>query len=165
MRRGDGSIYDIPVPGYKANLSDVLAAIALCQLDKVDKHREIRQRQFALYDAGLAGLDGITALARDERDVHALHLYIVRVDPERAGATRDEYQRALREENIATSIHFLPVHRLTYYRERFPEQPPLPIAERAGDEIMSLPLSPAHSDDDIGDAIAALHRVHERFTS
>jgi dTDP-4-amino-4,6-dideoxygalactose transaminase len=165
MRRGDGSIYDIPVPGYKANLSDVLAAIALCQLDKVDKHREIRQRQFALYDDGVADLDGITPLARDERDVHALHLYIVRVDPERAGATRDEYQRALREENIATSIHFLPVHRLTYYRERFPEQPPLPIAERAGDEIMSLPLSPAHSDDDIGDAIAALHRVHERFTS
>src|SRR5262245_43872493 len=165
MRRGDGSIYDIPVPGYKANLSDVLAAIALCQLDKVDKHQEIRQRQFALYDEGLTGLDGVTALARDERDVHALHLYIVRVDPERAGATRDEYQRALREENIATSIHFLPVHRLTYYRERFPEQPPLPIAERAGDEIMSLPLSHAHSDDDIGDVIAALHRVHERFTS
>jgi dTDP-4-amino-4,6-dideoxygalactose transaminase len=75
------------------------------------------------------------------------------------------YQQALREENIATSIHFLPVHRLTYYRERFPEQPRLPIAERAGDEILSLPLSPAHSDDDIGDVIAALHRVHERFTS
>jgi dTDP-4-amino-4,6-dideoxygalactose transaminase len=165
MRRGDGSVYDIPVPGYKANLSDVLAAIALCQLDKVNRHGEIRRRQFALYDAALAGLDGITPLARDDRDVHALHLYIVRIDPERAGATRNEYQQALREENIATSIHFLPVHRLTYYRERFPEQPRLPIAERAGDEILSLPLSPAHSDDDIGDVIAALHRVHERFAS
>src|SRR5262249_53856920 len=165
MRRGDGSVYDIPVPGYKANLSDVLAAIALCQLDKVEKHREIRQCQFALYDDGLAGLDGITPLARDGRDVHALHLYIVRIDPEAAGATRNEYQQALRDENIATSIHFLPVHRLTYYRERFPEQPRLPIAERGGDEILSLPLSPAHSDDDIGDVIAALHRVHERFTS
>jgi dTDP-4-amino-4,6-dideoxygalactose transaminase len=165
MRRGDGSVYDIPVPGYKANLSDVLAAIALCQLDKVDKHRAIRQRQFALYDDALAELDGITPLARDSRDVHALHLYIVRIDAERAGATRNEYQQALRDENIATSIHFLPVHRLTYYRERFPEQPSLPVAERAGDEILSLPLSPAHSDDDIGDVIAALHRVHERFTS
>jgi dTDP-4-amino-4,6-dideoxygalactose transaminase len=165
MRRGDGSIYDIPVPGYKANLSDVLAAIALCQLDKVDGHREIRQRQFALYDDAVAELDGVTPLARDERDVHALHLYIVRIDPERAGASRDGYQRALREENISTSIHFLPVHRLTYYRERFPDQPRLPIAERAGDEILSLPLSPAHSDEDIGDVIAALRRLHERFTS
>jgi dTDP-4-amino-4,6-dideoxygalactose transaminase len=143
----------------------VLAAIALCQLDKVDKHREIRQRQFALYDDALAALDGVTPLERDDRDVHALHLYVVRIDPERAGATRNEYQEALREENIATSIHFLPVHRLTYYRERFPEQPSLPIAERAGDEILSLPLSPAHSDDDIADVIAALRRVHERFTA
>jgi dTDP-4-amino-4,6-dideoxygalactose transaminase len=165
MRRGDGSVYDIPVPGYKANLSDVLAAIALCQLDKVEQHREIRQRQFALYDNAVAELDGITPLARDARDVHALHLYIVRVDPEVAGATRDEYQRALREENISTSIHFLPVHRLTWYRERLPNQARLPIAECAGDEILSLPLSPAHSDDDIGDVIAALRRVYERFTS
>jgi dTDP-4-amino-4,6-dideoxygalactose transaminase len=165
MRRGDGSVYDIPVPGYKANLSDVLAAIALCQLDKVDAHHVIRQRQFALYDEAVAGLEGITPLSRDERDVHALHLYIVRIDAEQAGATRDEYQRALREENIATSIHFLPVHKLTWYRERFPDQAPLPVAERAGGEILSLPLSPAHSDDDIGDVIAALHRVHERFTS
>ena len=164
MRRGDGSRYDIPVPGYKANLSDVLAAIALCQLDKVERHAEIRRRQFAAYDTAVAELEGITPLARDDRDVHALHLYVVRVDPEAAGATRDDYQRALTEENIATSIHFLPVHKLTFYRERFPDQPALPVAERAGDEILSLPLSPAHSDDDIADAVAALRRVHERFT-
>jgi dTDP-4-amino-4,6-dideoxygalactose transaminase len=143
----------------------VLAAIALRQLDKVEPHREIRKRQFALYDEAVAELDGITPLARDERDVHALHLYVVKVDPERAGATRDDYQQALRAENISTSIHFLPVHRLTYYRERYPEQPRLPVAERAGDQIMSLPLSPAHSDEDIGDVIAALRRVYERFTS
>jgi dTDP-4-amino-4,6-dideoxygalactose transaminase len=164
MRRGDGSRYDIAVPGYKANLSDVLAAIALCQLDKVERHGEIRRRQFAAYDEAVADLAGITPLSRDSRDVHALHLYVVRVDPEAAGATRDEYQRALAEENIATSIHFLPVHKLTFYRERFPDQPALPVAERAGDEILSLPLSPAHSDDDIADSIAALRRVHERFT-
>jgi dTDP-4-amino-4,6-dideoxygalactose transaminase len=164
MRRGDGSRYDIAVPGYKANLSDVLATIALCQLDKVEQHGEIRRRQFAAYDEAVAELPGITPLTRDDRDVHALHLYIVRVDPESAGATRDEYQRALAEENIATSIHFLPVHKLTFYRERFPDQPALPVAERAGDEILSLPLSPAHSDDDIADAVAALRRVHDRFT-
>jgi dTDP-4-amino-4,6-dideoxygalactose transaminase len=164
MRRGDGSLYDIPVPGYKANLSDVLAAIALAQLDRVERHAEIRARQFALYDEAVAELDGVVPLARDSGDTHALHLYVVRIDRELAGATRDEYQRALRDENIATSIHFLPVHRLTYYRERFPEQAPLPIAERAGSEVLSLPLSPAHSDDDIRDAITALQRVHARFT-
>jgi dTDP-4-amino-4,6-dideoxygalactose transaminase len=164
MRRGDGSRYDIPVPGYKANLSDVLAAIALCQLDKIVTHAEIRRRHFAAYDEAVVELEGITPLARDDRDVHALHLYVVRVDPEAAGATRDEYQRALAEENIATSIHFLAVHKLSWYRERFPNQRELPVAERASDEVLSLPLSPAHSDGDIADAIAALRRVHERFT-
>jgi len=164
MRRGDGSRYDIPVPGYKANLSDVLATIALCQLDKLETHTEIRRRQFAAYDDAVSGLEGITPLARDDRDVHALHLYVVRIDAERAGATRDEYQRALGEENIGTSIHFLPVHKLTFYRERFPDQAELPVAEGAGDQVLSLPLSPKHSEDDIADAIAALRRVHERFT-
>jgi dTDP-4-amino-4,6-dideoxygalactose transaminase len=163
MRRGDGSRYDIVVPGYKANLSDVLASIALVQLDKVDRHQAIRQRHFDLYDEAVADLAGIDPLARDERDTHALHLYVVRIDPERAGATRDDYQNALADENVATSIHFLPVHRLSWYRGRFPGQPVLPVAERAGDEVLSLPLSPAHSDDDIRDAIAALRRVHERF--
>src|SRR5687768_5982788 len=83
MRRGDGSLYDITVPGYKANLSDVLAAIALVQLDKLAEHRERRRRQFELYDEGLDALDGLEPLARDPRDTHALHLYVVRVHAER----------------------------------------------------------------------------------
>jgi dTDP-4-amino-4,6-dideoxygalactose transaminase len=164
MRRGHGSLYDIAVPGYKANLSDVLSSIALCQLDKLEHHREIRLRHVAAYDAAVADLDGIAPLVRDPRDTHALHLYVVRIDAERAGATRDEYQRALADELIGTSIHFLPVHRLTAYRDRYPDQPALPVAERAGQEVLSLPLSPAHSAEDIEDAIAALRRVHARFT-
>ena len=56
-------------------------------------------------------------------------------------------------------------HRLSAYRERFPAQPALPVAEKAGAEVLSLPLSPAHSDEDIGDAVAALRRVHAAFTA
>ena len=165
MRRSDGSLYDVRTAGFKANLSDVLAAIALCQLDKLDAHAAIRRRHVEAYDAAMADLPGIAPLARDPRDRHALHLYIVRIDPEDAGADRDAYQHALAEENIGTSIHFLPVHTLTYYRERFPHQPPLPVAERAGREVLSLPLSPAHTDEDIADAVDALRRVHARFAS
>jgi dTDP-4-amino-4,6-dideoxygalactose transaminase len=164
MRRGHGSLYDIAVPGYKVNLPDVLAAIALSQLDKLERHAEIRARHVAAYDAAVAELPGIVPLARDRRDVHALHLYVVRIDPELAGATRDEYQRALAELNIGTSVHFLPVHRLSAYRDRLRDQHPLPIAERAGDEVLSLPLSPAHSQSDIADAIAALQAVHAACT-
>jgi dTDP-4-amino-4,6-dideoxygalactose transaminase len=164
MRRGDGSLYDVRVAGFKANLSDVLAAIALCQLDKVDAHAEIRRRHVQAYDVALEELPGLTPLARDPSDRHALHLYVIRVEAERAGADRDAYQRALTEENIGTSIHFLPVHTLTYYRQRYPDQPRLPIAEQAGSEVLSLPLSPAHSDADVADAIEALRRVHASFT-
>ncbi len=163
-RRGDGSHYDQVTAGFKANLSDVLAAIALVQLDRVEEHARIRQRQFDLYDEGLAGLAGITPLVRDPRDVHALHLYVVRIDADGAGANRDAYQRGLADELIGTSIHFLPVHGLTWFRERYPAQEPLPVAERAGAEVLSLPLSPAHSDDDILDAIDAVRRLHERFS-
>ncbi len=164
-RRGDGSRYDQTTPGYKANLSDVLAAIALVQLERLEEHARIRERQFALYDEGLADLDGIRPLARDPRDVHARHLYVVRIDPQRAGGTRDEYQRLLADELVSTSIHFLPVHRLTWFRERYPSQPRLPVAERAGEEVLSLPLSPAHAEDDILDVVDAVRRVHARLTA
>ena len=139
----------------------MLASIALVQLDKIEHHAEIRRRQVELYNDGLAGLDGVTPVARDPRDTHANHLYVVRI----AFADRDEVQRALAEENIGTSIHFLPVHTLSAYRDRLaPHQPALPVTERAGREVISLPLSPAHTDDDIEDAIAAFRRVHARFS-
>ncbi len=163
MRRGHGSLYDLAVPGYKANLSDVLATIALVQLDKLERHGAVRRRHFALYDEGVAGLAGIEPVARDPRDTHAHHLYVVRVDASRAGGDRDAYRRLLAEENIGTSIHFLPVHRLTAYRD-LELRAPLPVTERAGAEVLSLPLSPAHSDDDVRDAVDALRRVHARLT-
>ena len=165
-RRGDGSRYDQVTWGFKANLSDVLAAIALVQLDKLERHAELRSAAGgALRRRASRVSTGITPLERDPRDTHALHLYVVRIDPAGAGATRDEYQRALAEERIATSIHFLPVHRLTWFRERYPAQPSLPVAERAGDEVLSLPLSPAHAEEDILDAVDAVRRVHARFAA
>jgi dTDP-4-amino-4,6-dideoxygalactose transaminase len=163
MRRGDGALYDLVAPAYKANLSDILASIALVQLSRVDELAAVRRRQFDLYDAAVEELEGIAPLARDPRDTHARHLYIVRIDASAAGATRDEYQRALDEEGISTSIHFLPVHRLTWYRERNVEQPSLPIAERAGDEVLSLPLSPAHSDETIARVAETFRDLHSRF--
>jgi dTDP-4-amino-4,6-dideoxygalactose transaminase len=165
MRRGGGALYDLVAPAYKANLSDVLASIALVQLGKVEEHGAARRRQFDIYDEAVADLAGVTPLARDARDTHALHLYVVRIDPTLAGATRDDYQQALDAAGVSTSIHFLPVHRLTWYRERFPGQPPLPVAERGGSEVLSLPLSPAHSDDTIHRVAETLRAVHERFAA
>jgi dTDP-4-amino-4,6-dideoxygalactose transaminase len=159
-RRAQGGAYDQLTAGFKANLSDVLAAIALVQLDRLAAHAEARRRQFELYDEGLADLAGITPLRRDPHDLHALHLYIVRIDAGRAGGSRDDYHRALAGEGISTSVHFLPVHTLTWFAERYPQRVPLPVAERAGAEVLSLPVSPAHDVDDILDAVEAVRRVH-----
>jgi dTDP-4-amino-4,6-dideoxygalactose transaminase len=164
-RRGEAAGYDQTTAGFKANLSDVLAAIALVQLDRLEGHAASRRRQFDLYDEGLESLSGIAPLRRDPRDIHARHLYVVRIDPATAGATRDDYHRALAAELISTSVHFLPVHRLTWFERRYPGQAPLPVAERAGAEVLSLPVSPAHSNDDILDAVEALQRVHAAFTT
>jgi dTDP-4-amino-4,6-dideoxygalactose transaminase len=140
----------------------VLSSIALVQLDKVAEHAAVRRRHVAIYEEGIADLDGVEAVARDTRDGHANHLFVVRI----TFADRDEVQRALADENIGTSIHFLPVHRLSAYRDRLaPHQRPLPVSERAGAEVLSLPLSPAHSDDDVRDAVAALRRVHARLAA
>jgi dTDP-4-amino-4,6-dideoxygalactose transaminase len=160
MRRADGSLYDIAVPGYKANLPDVLAAIAVAQFGKLERHRELRKRHVAAYDDVVSEFRGLRPLARDDRDTHAYHLYVVRVEPEEAGGTRDEYAALLAEEGIATSVHFLPVHTLTAYRELLDPVPELPVAERAGAEVLSLPLSAAHSEDDIAQVVAALGRIH-----
>ncbi len=164
MRRGEGSLYDVRVGRLQGE------PLRRPRRDRALPARQARRatpRSAAATSPRTTRLSrsspGIAPLARDPRDTHALHLYVVRIDPELAGADRDAYQRALREENIGTSIHFLPVHRLTYYRERFPEQPRLPVAERAGAEVLSLPLSPAHSERDIEDAIDALRRVHAAF--
>ena len=151
---------------HRGKAYDTMSAhVIAAALERRIDFARVRERQFALYDEGLSGLDGIEPLARDPRDVHARHLYVVRVDAERAGASRDAYQRALADELIATSIHFLPVHRLTWFRERYPDQPALPVAERAGAEVLSLPLSPAHADEDILDAVDAVRRVHARFAA
>ena len=162
MRRGHGSLYDIAVPGYKANLSDVLASIALVQLDKVERHAEIRRRQVAIYD------EGDRRPRRDRGRSRAIRATCTRTTSTSCASrspTATRCSARSTDENIGTSIHFLPVHRLSAYRDRLaPHQPPLPVTERAGAEVLSLPLSPAHSDDDIRDAVAALRRVHERLS-
>ena len=115
-RRRSGPAPDAPrrrlalrhhVPGYKANLSDVLAAIALAQLDKLDGHREIRERQLALYDDGLAGLEGISRSPATRATPMRCTSTSSGSTRRGAGATRDEYQRALAEEQIGTQ-HPLP---------------------------------------------------------
>jgi dTDP-4-amino-4,6-dideoxygalactose transaminase len=154
--------YDVVEPGLKANLTDLQAAVALPKLAALEANLARRAELVARYGAGVEPLAGITPLARPAFGAHAHHLYVIRIDPDEAGADRDRYAAALLAENIAVGIHFLPVHGLSWYREHLPP-PALPVTERAGAEVLSLPLAAAHTPADIDDAVAALHKVHAAY--
>lgn len=155
--------YDVLEPGFKANLADLQAAVALPRFGHIDQFHSRRRRLVERYDEGLAGLSGIEPIERPARGRHAYHLYVVRIDPARAGADRDRYAAALMAENIATGLHFLPVHTLTWYREHLAAAP-LPVTEDAGAQVLSLPLAAAHSEEDVDDVLAAVHKLHAAFT-
>jgi dTDP-4-amino-4,6-dideoxygalactose transaminase len=163
-KKGPGA-YDVLEPGYKLNLSDLHAGVALGQLHSLEEHHHRRVELAERYDEGLAGLPGIAPLGRKlgPAGVHGWHIYVVRIDPAEAGAGRDAYAEALGEEGIGTGLHFLPVHDLTYFRASHPT-PALPVAEAAGAEVLSLPLSPAHTLSDIDDVVAAVRRLHAHLT-
>jgi dTDP-4-amino-4,6-dideoxygalactose transaminase len=162
-KAGPGA-YDVIAPGYKYNLSDLHAGVALAQLHRLDEHHARREAQAARYDEGLAGLAGITPLRPrgDEGSLHARHLYVIRVEQGAFAVDRDVFAAALQAEGIGTGMHFLAVHELTYYRERFPGLR-LPVAERAAREVVSLPLSPAHDLADVDDVVHAVRKVHARY--
>jgi dTDP-4-amino-4,6-dideoxygalactose transaminase len=155
--------YDLVTPGWKANLADLQAAVALPKFDRLDQLFDNRLRLVERYDRGLEGLAGVDPIGRPPFGRHAHHLYVVRIDPALAGGDRDRYAAALMAENIATGLHFLPVHTLTWYRDNLPAVT-LPATEAAGDSVLSLPLAGAHTESDIDDVLAALHKLHAAFT-
>jgi dTDP-4-amino-4,6-dideoxygalactose transaminase len=155
--------YDVVEPGFKANLADLQAAAALPKLDRLEQFHAHRAELVARYDEGIADLPGIEPIGRPAYGRHAHHLYVVRIDPQAAGADRNRYAAALMAENVATGLHFLPVHTLSWYRANLPGAR-LPATERAGRQVLSLPLAAAHTDADIDDAVAAVRKVHAALT-
>jgi len=155
----DGSWrYDVVLPGFKYNMPDITAAIGLHQLRRLDSMQARRRAIVAQYDEAFAGLEELeTPVARPEVE-SAWHIYLLRL---RRG-NRDELIEELKRRNIGTSVHFIPIHAHSYYRDRYglrPEQ--FPVAQREFERMLSLPLSPAHSDADVADVIEAVTDIVE----
>jgi len=148
-------------PGYKYNLTDIAAALGLAQLQRLEVLNR-RRRDLALrYRDQLAGLDSVLPLSVPSYPHdHAWHLFIVRLDIERAGMTRDQFMEALKRENIGTGLHFRAVHTQKYYREHPEFQGVrLPHTEWNSERICSLPLFPDMTERDVDDVARAIKGV------
>ena len=152
--------WDILAPGYNYKLSDVLAAIGLAQLPKLEPFWVERRRLVGLYDARLADLAEIIRPGVRPGVRPAYHLYSVRLRLEALRWTRDQILAAIQAEQIGLGIHFRALHLHPYYRQRFGFAPGLcPVAEAASERLLSLPLYPGLTEADVTDVAAALRKV------
>ncbi|MGH7827793.1 MAG: DegT/DnrJ/EryC1/StrS family aminotransferase, partial [Candidatus Binatia bacterium] len=152
--------YEVVEAGYKANMTDIQAALGIHQLRRLDGFVEARQSYARVYDQAFAGLPEIeTPITYGDRN-HIYHLYVVRLNLERLTVDRSRFIDELRERNIGTSVHFIPVHLHPFYRKRFPQpEDSFPRAEGFYHRIVSLPLYPAMTEGDRQDVIAAVADV------
>jgi dTDP-4-amino-4,6-dideoxygalactose transaminase len=139
--------YDITMAGFKYNMTDIVASLGIEQLRKLDEHTARRTAIATMYLEGLAGLRGLQLPAAMPRSTHAWHLFLARFDAERCGFSRDDAHEALKRMGIGTSVHFIPLHTFTLFRDG--SRGPFPVAERAFSEVLSLPIYPGLAPDDV----------------
>ena len=151
--------YDVADDGLKANLTDVQAAIGRAQLRRFDTYQARRREVAARYDAQLSSLPWVSLPPRPVEGRHAWHLYAVRVHPGFPVA-RDELIDRLNDLGIGTSVHFIPLHRLTWHVEHcVVPAGGLPGADAVFATTLSLPFDQNLSDDDVDEVCAALWRI------
>jgi dTDP-4-amino-4,6-dideoxygalactose transaminase len=153
--------YDVTELGYKYNLTDIQAGLALAQLSRAEAMRARREAIARRYTEGLHGIAGLSTPAVSPGVRHAWHLYQIAVGTE-AKMDRTALALALRADGIGTSVHFKPLHLLTWYQKllglragRYPN------AERCYAESLSLPIYPDLTDADVDRVV---DRIRSRLT-
>ncbi len=152
--------YDVVLPGFKYNMPDVQAAIGIHQLARLEEMQRRRHAIVAQYDEVFRGLEELETPVVRPGVESAWHIYLLRLRLDRLRIGRDRFIEELRERNIGASVHFIPIHAHSYYRDTYGlRADQFPVAQREFERMLSLPLSPAHSNDDIADVIEAVTDV------
>lgn len=153
--------YDVHFPGLKYNMLDIEAAIGRDQLRRLEGFNGRRRQIAARYDEAFTGLPGLILPGGAGYDhLHGRHIYTPLVDIDGLGLSRDTFMARLRERNIGTALHYQAVHLFRYYGETFGwKKGDFPAAEFVSDRIVSLPLFPAMTDDDVSDVIETVRAV------
>lgn len=156
--------YEVLEPGYKQNMTDIQAALGIHQLRRLDGFIALRQRYAAQYDRAFADLPEVAVPIRRPGRSHTFHLYPVRFSRERFRIGRDDIIRELAAWNIGTSVHFIPVHLHPFYRDTYGyRRDEFPNAIEIYDEVVSLPLYPAMTDEDVASVADAVRAITEQY--
>jgi dTDP-4-amino-4,6-dideoxygalactose transaminase len=156
--------YEVIAPGFKYNISDIQAAIGIQQLARLPAMERRRREIVALYNSAFQDLEALTLPIERPSVEHAWHLYVIRLNLDRLTIDRAQFIREMRERKIGTSVHFIPVHLHPYYREKYGYKPDdFPVAYREYQRIVSLPLYPRLTDEDVTDVIDAVRDVAGTF--
>jgi dTDP-4-amino-4,6-dideoxygalactose transaminase len=158
--------YEIEDAGYKYNMTDIAAALGVVQLERAEELLAARRSIAAAYSAGFGAsvAADLLELPGDAVDgSHAWHLYIVRLELDRLALDRAAVIAALREEGIGASVHFIPLHLHPYYRRRWGTRPEdHPVATREYERVISLPIWPGMSEDDVRRVVVSLASILHR---
>ena len=162
--KAGGWMYDIAVPGYKFNLTDIQAAIGIEQLKRIDSNQKKREKIALRYEKLLGSFDFVKLPKVKEGSKSSWHLYPVLINFSRLKIDRDRFIDALVAENISSNVHYIPVHMMSYYRETFGYKPEdFPVAYSLFLSEVSLPIYPQMTEKDISDVGEALHRLFRYY--
>jgi dTDP-4-amino-4,6-dideoxygalactose transaminase len=151
--------YEVVAPGFKYNLTDIAAALGIHQLKKAHAFQQRRAALAARYDTALAGLPLVLPARPPAGELHAWHLYVVRLAGD-AGITRDRLIEALFERGIGCSVHYIPLHLHPYWRERYGLRPDqFPYSQHAYERMVSLPLYTRMTEADVDRVAAAVREA------
>jgi dTDP-4-amino-4,6-dideoxygalactose transaminase len=152
--------YEVLYPGFKYNLTDVAAAIGIEQLKKCDKFRESRQRIAMIYNESFADLPEIQAPVCRSNVQHAWHLYVIQLNLARLTIDRNQFIEGLREQEVGSSVHFIPLHLHPFYRDKFGYQSrDFPEASAAYEHIVSLPIYPGMTEAEVEKVIGSVRKI------
>ena len=156
--------YEMVLLGFNYRLPDLVCALGLEQLSRLDANLARRRTIAARYGEAFGEMDGLTVPAIRPEANPAWHLYPIRINRERLTADRAQVFRALRAENIGVNVHYIPVHLHPYYRQQFGYKGgEFPVAEDAYGRLISLPMFHAMTDQDVDDVIRAVGKVLGRY--
>jgi dTDP-4-amino-4,6-dideoxygalactose transaminase len=162
--KGGSWRYDVLLPGFKYNMSDIQAALGLWQLRRQPEFHRRRHEIAAAYNRAFAGEPALEEPAVRPWVDHAWHLYVLRLRPNLLSIDRDRFIEELTERQVGTSVHFIPVPLHPYYRDKYGYAPQdFPVAYDAYSRMLSLPIHPGLTDYDVADVVSAVLDVVARF--